>query len=56
MTPRTFRKFLLDTVFVTINGVEVARGTGARPDHGPIGWLSEGAPIRFRKVEIREGN
>lgn len=36
-----------------INGVEVARGVGAKPDQGPIGWQSEGAPIRFRKIEIR---
>jgi hypothetical protein len=38
---------------VRINGIEVARGQGARPDHGPIGWQSEGAPIRFRNVMIK---
>jgi hypothetical protein len=37
----------------TINGVEVARGNGADPDHGPIGFQSEGRPIRFRKMTIR---
>lgn len=41
------------TIVTTINGIEVARGTHARPDHGPIGWQSEGAPIRFRKLEIK---
>ena len=41
------------TIVVTINGLEFARGQGARPDHGPIGWQSEGAPIRFRKLTIR---
>jgi hypothetical protein len=42
------------TVVVTINGVEVARGRGAEPDRGPIGWQSEGAPIRFRGIRIKE--
>lgn len=37
----------------TLNGVEVDRGTGAEPDRGSIGWQSEGAPIRFRKLTIR---
>lgn len=36
-----------------INGVEVAKGTGATPDAGPIGWQSEGAPIRFRNLTIQ---
>lgn len=40
-------------IVATINGVEVARGTGAIPDHGPIGWQSEGAPIRFRNLAIK---
>jgi hypothetical protein len=42
------------SIVVLLNGVEVARGDGASTDHGPIGWQSEGAPIRFRKVEIQE--
>ena len=29
------------------------RGTRAEPDHGPIGWQSEGSPIRFREMKIR---
>jgi len=37
-----------------INGTAVSRGTGATPDHGPIGWQSEGAPIRFRNLTIEE--
>lgn len=41
------------SIVVLLNGVEVARGTGAEPDHGPIGWQSEGAPIRFRGIEIK---
>ncbi len=28
-------------------------GAGADPDHGPIGWQSEGAPIRFRNLKIK---
>ncbi len=36
-----------------INGTEVDKGTGASPDEGPIGWQSEGSPIRFRKVRIK---
>jgi hypothetical protein len=36
-----------------INGIEVCRGTGASPDRGSIGWQSEGAPIRFRKLRIK---
>lgn len=42
-------------IAVTINGVEIARGVGAVPDHGTIGWQSEGAPIRFRNLQIKEG-
>jgi hypothetical protein len=41
------------SIVVSINGVEVARGTGARPDRGPIGWQSEGAPVRFRNLRIK---
>ncbi|HEX8200253.1 MAG TPA: DUF1080 domain-containing protein [Isosphaeraceae bacterium] len=37
----------------TINGVEVATGTGASPDHGQIAWQSEGRPIRFRNLRIQ---
>lgn len=40
-------------IICTINGIEVARGKGASPDQGSIGWQSEGAPIRFRKIQIR---
>ena len=40
-------------IVCTINGVEVSRGDGASPDHGPIGWQSEGAPIRFRQLMIK---
>ncbi len=43
-------------VVVRINGVEVARGRGAEPDRGPIGWQSQGAPIRFRALAIQELN
>lgn len=41
------------SIVCTINGVEVSRGEAAVPDHGKIGWQSEGAPIRFRKLMIR---
>jgi hypothetical protein len=41
------------TITCKINGVEVSHGTGATIDHGPIGWQSEGAPIRFRNVMIK---
>ena len=37
----------------TINGVQVATGTGASPAEGPIGFQSEGAPIRFRYLRIK---
>lgn len=36
-----------------INGTEVATGTGADPDSGPIGWQSEGSKIRFRNMRIK---
>lgn len=36
-----------------INGIEVDQGTGASPDHGFIGWQSEGRPIRFRNLKIK---
>lgn len=35
-----------------VNGVEVSRGKAASTDGGPIGWQSEGAPIRFRNLTI----
>jgi hypothetical protein len=41
------------SIVVVFNGVEVARGSGAEPDHGAIGWQSEGSPIRFRKIELK---
>jgi hypothetical protein len=41
------------TLISTINGIEVARGAGAVPDGGPIGWQSEGRPIRFRNLMIQ---
>jgi hypothetical protein len=37
----------------SINGIEVDRGSGASPDHGHIGWQSEGGPIRFRGIMIK---
>jgi hypothetical protein len=37
-----------------INGIEVARGTGADPDRGQIGWQSEGRPIRLRNLMIKK--
>jgi hypothetical protein len=37
-----------------INGSLVDKGTGAMPDHGPIGWQSEGGKIRFRNLMIQE--
>jgi 3-keto-disaccharide hydrolase len=36
-----------------INGIEVAHGTGASPDHGHIGLQSEGRPIHFRNLMIK---
>ena len=38
----------------TLNGVLIDEGDGAEPASGPIGWQSEGRPIRFRKLEIRK--
>jgi hypothetical protein len=37
----------------TLNGVVVARSNGASPNHGRIGWQSEGVPIRFRKIMLK---
>lgn len=39
-----------------INGIEVARGGGATPAAGQIGWQAEGAPIRLRNVKIKPLN
>ncbi len=41
------------TVVSVLNGVEVARGDSARTARGPIGWQSEGRPIRFRAIRVR---
>jgi hypothetical protein len=41
------------TIVCKINGIEVARGQGASPDHGALGWQSEGSLIRFRKIQIK---
>lgn len=43
-----------DSIVCTINGVEIARGKGALPASGPIGWQSEGSVVRFRKIEIKK--
>ena len=42
------------TIVCKINGLEVSRGTGSTIDSGPIGWQSEGAPIRLRNVLIKK--
>ena len=36
-----------------LNGVEVARATRTDPVRGPIAWMSEGKPIRFRDLRIK---
>jgi len=41
------------SIVCKINGIEVARGTGAQPDRGQIGWQSEGWPIQFRNLRIK---
>ncbi len=41
------------TIISRLNGVEVARGERARVVPGPIGWQSEGKPIRFRDLRIK---
>jgi Domain of Unknown Function (DUF1080) len=38
----------------TLNVVVVTRGKGASPGRGRIGWQSEGVPIRFRKLVVKE--
>jgi hypothetical protein len=42
------------TISCILNGIEVARGEGASPDRGSIGWQSEGKPIRFRNLKIKK--
>jgi Domain of Unknown Function (DUF1080) len=42
------------TLVCTINGVDVSEAVGSSVEGGSIGWQSEGAPIRFRNVSIRE--
>jgi hypothetical protein len=41
------------TIVCTINGIEVARATDSHPDRGKVAWQSEGALVRFRKLEIK---
>jgi hypothetical protein len=41
------------TIVCKINGIEVSRGTGCTIESGPIGWQSEGAPIRLRNLMIK---
>lgn len=42
------------TIRVSINGVLIDEGDGAEPAKGPIGWQSEGRPIRFRNLRIHK--
>lgn len=37
----------------TLNGVAITEGTGATPDHGQIGFQSEGSAIRLRGLRIK---
>ena len=41
-------------ITATVNGVQIATGTGASPDEGTIGFQSEGSPIRFRFIRIKK--
>ncbi len=41
------------SIVAVLNGVEVARGEKAEPAEGPIGWQSEGKPVRFRAIWIQ---
>jgi Domain of Unknown Function (DUF1080) len=41
------------TITSVLNGVEVSKGEKAEPDHGAIGWQSEGKPVRFRDLRIK---
>ncbi|QDV35363.1 3-keto-disaccharide hydrolase [Tautonia plasticadhaerens] len=40
-------------VACSLNGTLIDTGTAASPESGPIGFQSEGRPIRFRSLEIR---
>ena len=42
------------TIRCSINGALIDEGDGAQPAEGPIGWQSEGRPIRFRNLRIRK--
>ena len=42
------------TITSHLNGVEVARGEKLEPDKGAIAWQSEGKPVRFREIRIKE--
>jgi hypothetical protein len=39
---------------VRVNGTDYASAVGAAPDQGKVGWMAEGSPIRFRKLEIKK--
>ena len=41
------------TITSLLNGVEVSKGEKAEPNHGAIGWQSEGKPVRFRDFRIK---
>lgn len=38
----------------TVNGLKVASGTGADPAEGRVGFQSEGSPIRFRYLRVKD--
>ena len=37
-----------------VNGVQVGEGQAEEIKEGPLGWQSEGAPIEFRNIRIKE--
>jgi hypothetical protein len=41
------------SIISALNGVVVSRGRHASPDRGPLGWQSEGAPVRFRNLLLK---
>ncbi len=41
-------------ITLKVNGIEYASGVGEAPDHGAIGWMYEGSPIRFRNLRIKK--
>lgn len=41
-------------IAASLNGVVISSGRGDDVVEGKIAWQSEGAPIRFRKLEIKE--